>query len=246
MEGANIDACDELGRTAYELTMFQHHQLPPSSKASLVNQRIHELIINIIQNAQSKDSVSMMQIDLNFLGRRLLHVDDDVNALRALMTDLSLPDPLCVSHDEISKHTIITYDVYYDHCQTKPIYGKRYKCRVCDDVDLCGACKELYDEGKNSSRVCEGHRFLETPETSRDLPMMVFEKELYLDKTKAWLQELHDKYENIHSRLKNEDKSICEHHADGDPIINLHSSSTNSAFPSFTYVQYKLREMLQE
>ncbi|KAI7841867.1 hypothetical protein COHA_004396 [Chlorella ohadii] len=36
--------------------------------------------------------------------------------------------------------TIQHLDITCDGCETEPIVGHRYKCCVCEDIDLCGAC----------------------------------------------------------------------------------------------------------
>jgi len=51
-------------------------------------------------------------------------------------------------------------NVRCDDCH-KPVFGRRYRCTVCDDFDLCTQCFQKSMVFRHASR--EGHEFLKIP-----------------------------------------------------------------------------------
>lgn len=160
--GADIDAYDSLGRTAFDIIIEQyHHHLNEQNAPPPLTRRLRGVILASIEHARTRNSINEM--DISHLARNLLRAQDYPNATRAYLASLSLPDPLAVSPEDVKNdRVVIEHSASCNNCQTRQnIVGARYKCLVCNDLDLCSSCKELYDCGET------GPSCVETPVSSR-------------------------------------------------------------------------------
>ena len=207
--GANINAADGLGRTAFDLVMQHYHDMIRVSVTSLLSPAIRDLILTNIEGGHRDDTTS--RVCLQKLARSLLRLQDHPNALRAYSTTIVLPDPAPTSITDATEHTQVIHYSICDNCQDgNVIVGARYVCQVCEDIDLCASCKELYDDSETGPYVCRNHTFFKVPETSPYMAAMVFEKEKFHAEKTIWLDELYTKYstmecsspeENAHGRM---------------------------------------------
>ncbi len=189
--GANINACDSLGRTAFSLVIQQYHTMTENVASALPSSALRHTILKNIELARDNDETSISHIGR--LARNLLRLQDNSNALRAYFMCLDLPDPSHTPIDEVTEHTTLIHMAFCDHCRDQgSIVGRRYKCRTCEDIDLCSSCMKGYTESGLS--LCKNHTFFEIPGTCPYLATMVFEKEKFRTETLAWLDELHSKY----------------------------------------------------
>ena len=192
--GANIDVTNNLNQTAFKLTMQQYHNITEHLETpALPDSLLRDVILSNIDLSRGNDTNSMSNIAR--LARNLLRLEDDSNALRAYFLRLDLPDPLYTSMADVTEDTVLTHWATCDNCQNgTDIVGKRYKCRTCDDLDLCSSCMDDYRDGNTGPNVCKNHVFFEIPDTCPYLATMVFEKDRFRAETRAWLDGLHAKY----------------------------------------------------
>lgn len=194
--GADINASDGLGRTAFDLVMQHYHDMIRVSVTSLLSPAIRDLILTNIEGGHRDDATS--RVCLQKLARSLLRLQDHPNALRAYSTTIVLPDPAPTSITDAPEHTQVTHYSICDNCQDgNVIVGARYVCQVCEDIDLCASCKELYDDSETGPYVCRNHTLFEVPETSPYLAAMLFEKEKFHAEKTIWLDELYTKYSTM-------------------------------------------------
>ena len=121
--GANLDASDSLGRTAFTLVMKQYHSLDLDSVKAFPSPRLRDVILKNIELSRGNDAIS--ELNLGILARNLLRFQDSSNALRAYFTRLQLPDPSHTSVAEVTEHTIVTHEAICDNCQRSGIVGAR-------------------------------------------------------------------------------------------------------------------------
>lgn len=193
--GADIDACDSLGRSAFDVIIEQH--LNKQQVPFALTKRLRGVILASIEHARTRKLIHEM--DISHLARNLLRAQDYSNASRAYLTGLLLPDPRVTSPEGIRNGRVsIEHRATCDNCRHRHnIIGARCKCLVCSDLDLCSSCKKLYDRGETGPSVCRNHNFFEIPGVCADLHMMTFEKEQYFKQTLAWLDELHARYSTM-------------------------------------------------
>lgn len=87
---------------------------------------------------------------------------------------------LCEECKENGKHTRHEFEVYSgrevkhqaicDGCDEDPIVGKRYRCKVCDDYDLCECCKNKGIHPRHEfDEICESPNEWPFPNSHTDL-----------------------------------------------------------------------------
>ena len=215
--GANIDACDSLGRTAFSLVMQQYHTMAEDVASDLPSSALCHAILKNIELARGNDEIT--KLNAGRLARNLLRFQDNSNALRAFFMRLELPDPSHIPIDDVTEHTTLIHEAICDHCQDqRNIVGMRYKCLTCEDLDLCSSCMKRYKDSGPS--VCKNHTFFEVPGTCPYLATMVFEKEKFRTETLAWLDELHSKYSAMEcsSLEASESRSMIDM---GPPVVAM-------------------------
>ena len=196
--GADIDAHDSLGRTAFDIIIEQyHHHLNEQQAPFALTRLLRSVILASIEYARTRNVIDEM--DISHLARNLLRKHDHSNDNRAYLTAPLLPEPPSASPEYITNDRVsFGHRADCSNCGTGgDISGVRYKCLVCSDLDLCSFCKELYDCGKTGPNVCRNHSFFKIPNIYADLHMMIFEEDKYFKQTLAWLDELHAKYSTM-------------------------------------------------
>ena len=135
-----------------------------------------------------KEGLQHQDIDFSLLGKELIHVDDDENAIYSYQRRL---DWVWYEGTRALSHSTTC-----DSCGTDPIIkSSRYVCRICPDFDLCHACYERYTRGIYSERTCKVHSFLPVPIptfSSKEEPD--FAVEVDREAIHKWLNLLEAKY----------------------------------------------------
>lgn len=69
-------------------------------------------------------------------------VNQGFSGIRSELDLLALAAPKEQPKPAVETPQHLHYGVSCDHCRTKPIRGKRFKCLLCPDFDLCAICEE--------------------------------------------------------------------------------------------------------
>ena len=157
--GANPQLFDLYGQTCLDWALQDHDLLrrlggqksyrPTSlfSQKRLLKETVRKLATTLLQNS---DRQGGRKIDYHYLGHCLLRLQDFEEARTSFEQQIKN----IFSKDE-PRHNILCH-------LCDDIFGSRYVCRTCADIDLCSTHMRAY-KSKSPDPRCRKHQFLEVP-----------------------------------------------------------------------------------
>lgn len=106
----------------------------------------------ISESKTLEDRISQLEKQLSMLTEALTEKKDERKVRKAIRKIKKEAAQTASLHPEINTRHI---DVTCDGCQTYPVIGKRFKCLICRDFDLCQACEAKNDHAHPMIRCIE-------------------------------------------------------------------------------------------
>jgi len=221
--GAVVDSQleDYLGRTIFDFSIL--HTFPESFSSGLSSIRTPpqslisiSYLVTTIHNLIKELDVEAFELPIpspivyKNVAKCLQYLNDESFALRIFKTRVCLPRNNSKDLSWFLQDDCVVHDVTCDnHMPTETIKGERYICNVCDDMDMCADCIDLYKHGQSSKHICSGHTWAKLSGSGSDY-MVINGRKNYQDYVRKLLAEILHKYTNVVVNYSEETEEASE------------------------------------
>lgn len=158
-----------------------------NNQLKLKNRKLNKIVNNYTTKAQKRVNKIRKLMD-----RQLQKIEFDLKIIKKQINKKKVaqvpPKSLSSSESQVSVKTS-HIGVTCDDCQVQPIVGKRFKCLVCPNFDLCEKCEAKAIHGHPMARLVQNTQNQSLKQICQDFTKDSFEGKMEIEEEKKEREE---------------------------------------------------------